>query len=205
MCVPHVLWQDGRSRPSSSAGMPADGCKASDFDQYGYLEAFGVHPDWKCQLNGFASMQDRLREWQPHVMDRLIHFSCLALKVLDFDAIHIDKATGYCQRYGNMVCRGSEMCFRGGKEQVLHRWRGYWWKHPWFTLSVSPRKAHSRCRSYAQPALFSGRGRTPNGDFRVSAKRLTSPLATASFPLTDSPQRSRFHCLPLRFFVTPNV
>ena len=26
-------------------------------------------------------------------MDRLIHFSCLALKALDFDAIHINKVT----------------------------------------------------------------------------------------------------------------
>ena len=26
-------------------------------------------------------------------MDRLIHFSCLALKALDFDAVRIDKAT----------------------------------------------------------------------------------------------------------------
>lgn len=45
------------------------------------------------QLTKFASVQDRLKEWQPHVMDRLIHFACLSLKALDFDAIRIDKAT----------------------------------------------------------------------------------------------------------------
>jgi alpha-1,3-glucan synthase len=45
------------------------------------------------QLTKFASVQDRLREWQPVVMDRLISFACLALKSLDFDAIRIDKAT----------------------------------------------------------------------------------------------------------------
>ena len=73
--------------------MPADGCKASDFDQYGDLKAFGVHPDWMHQLSKFASMQDRLREWQPSIMERLIKFSCIALKALDFDAIRIDKAT----------------------------------------------------------------------------------------------------------------
>ena len=73
--------------------MPSGGCRASDFDQYGDVEAFGVHPDWMRQLSKFASVQDRLREWQPAVMDRLIHFSCLALKALDFDAIRIDKAT----------------------------------------------------------------------------------------------------------------
>lgn len=69
------------------------GCKASDFDQYGDMEAFGVHPDWQRQLSKFASVQDRLREWQTPVMDKIIHFSCLALKALDFDAIRVDKST----------------------------------------------------------------------------------------------------------------
>ena len=73
--------------------MPLHGCHASDFDQYGDLGAFGVHPDWQRQLSKFASVQDCLREWQPGVMDRLIHFSCLTLKALDFDAIRVDKAT----------------------------------------------------------------------------------------------------------------
>lgn len=45
------------------------------------------------QLTKFASVQDRLREWQPLVLERLIKFSCLAIKALDFDAIRIDKAT----------------------------------------------------------------------------------------------------------------
>lgn len=44
------------------------------------------------QLTKF-DVQDRLREWQPHVLERLIKFSCLAIKALDFDAIRIDKAT----------------------------------------------------------------------------------------------------------------
>ena len=57
------------------------------------MEAFGVHPDWNRQLSKFASVQDRLREWQPSVMDKLIRFSCLTLKALDFDAIRVDKAT----------------------------------------------------------------------------------------------------------------
>ena len=57
------------------------------------MEAFGVHPDWNRQLSKFASVQDRLREWQPTVMDRLIHFSCLTLKALDFDGIRVDKST----------------------------------------------------------------------------------------------------------------
>ena len=66
---------------------------ASDFDQYGDMEAFGVHQDWQRQLSKFASVQDRLREWQPHVMERLQNFVCMAITALDFDAIRIDKAT----------------------------------------------------------------------------------------------------------------
>jgi alpha-1,3-glucan synthase len=89
-----TFWgDDGNVVTDPAAAMPSDGCKASDFDQYGDLEAFGVHPDWMRQLSKFASVQDRLREWQPHVMDRLIKFSCLAIKALDFDAIRVDKST----------------------------------------------------------------------------------------------------------------
>ncbi|CED84497.1 modular protein with glycoside hydrolase family 13 and glycosyltransferase family 5 domains [Phaffia rhodozyma] len=78
-------------------GYPVDaqhqGCYASEFDQYGDMEAFGVHPDWQRQLSKFASVQDRLREWEPRVMDKITTFSCLAIKALDIDGIRIDKAT----------------------------------------------------------------------------------------------------------------
>ena len=70
-----------------------NGCKASDFDQYGDMEAFGVHPDWQRQLSKFASVQDRLREWKPDVMARLKVFSCMAITALDIDGIRIDKST----------------------------------------------------------------------------------------------------------------
>jgi len=90
---PTFYSEDGSVVTDSAATVPSDGCRASDFDQFGDLEAFGVHPDWQRQLSKFASVQDRLREWQPHVMERLIKFSCLAIKALDFDAIRIDKAT----------------------------------------------------------------------------------------------------------------
>lgn len=71
----------------------ANGCLMSDFDQYGDMEAFGVHPDWQRQLSKFASVQDRLREWRPEVMAKLQVFSCMAIRALDIDAIRIDKAT----------------------------------------------------------------------------------------------------------------
>ena len=69
------------------------GCRTSEFDQYGDMEAFGVHPDWERQLSKFASVQDRLREWKPEVMAKLTTFSCMVVTALDIDAIRIDKST----------------------------------------------------------------------------------------------------------------
>lgn len=69
------------------------GCYMSEFDQYGDMEAFGVHPDWERQLSKFASVQDRLREWNPDVMAKIQKFACMAIKALDFDGIRIDKST----------------------------------------------------------------------------------------------------------------
>lgn len=83
------LWEDD----GQVVTVEANGCLNSDFDQYGDMEAFGVHPDWQRQLSKFASVQDRLREWKPEVMAKLQVFSCMAIKSLDLDAIRIDKAT----------------------------------------------------------------------------------------------------------------
>ncbi|KAJ5420316.1 hypothetical protein N7465_002835 [Penicillium sp. CMV-2018d] len=69
------------------------GCYNSDFDQYGDIEAFGVWPDWKRQLAKFASVQDRLREWNPSVRARLIRHSCMIIHSLDIDGFRYDKAT----------------------------------------------------------------------------------------------------------------
>jgi len=71
----------------------SDGCMMSEFDQYGDMEAFGVHADWQRQLSKFASVQDRLREWNTAVMDKIKAFPCMAIQALDFDGIRIDKAT----------------------------------------------------------------------------------------------------------------
>ncbi|KAF8121955.1 glycoside hydrolase family 13/glycosyltransferase family 5 protein [Boletus edulis] len=88
-CQLPVFWQeDGSLQPVS-----ANGCYTSDFDQFGDVEAFGVHPDWQRQLSKFASVQDRLREWKPQVMAKLPVFSCMAITALDIDAIRVDKST----------------------------------------------------------------------------------------------------------------
>lgn len=84
-----VMWKED----GEVVEVVSNGCMDSDFDQYGDMEAFGVHPDWQRQLSKFASVQDRLREWRPDVMARIQRFSCMLVKALDIDAIRIDKAT----------------------------------------------------------------------------------------------------------------
>ncbi|KAL8672680.1 MAG: hypothetical protein Q9168_002864 [Polycauliona sp. 1 TL-2023] len=69
------------------------GCYDSDFDQYGDIEAFGVFPDWQRQLAKFASVQDRLREWVPSVLERIQRHSCIMIAQLDIDGFRFDKAT----------------------------------------------------------------------------------------------------------------
>ncbi|KAG5645233.1 hypothetical protein DXG03_006650 [Asterophora parasitica] len=92
-CQLPTFWDDSGAVVPEDTFAGVQGCMESDFDQYGDMEAFGVHPDWQRQLAKFASVQDRLREWKPSVMAKLTTFSCLALKSLDFDAIRVDKAT----------------------------------------------------------------------------------------------------------------
>ena len=69
------------------------GCYNSEFDQYGDTEAFGVFPDWQRQLSKFASVQDRLRDWQPSVLAKIQHFACITINMLDIDGYRLDKAT----------------------------------------------------------------------------------------------------------------
>ncbi|KAK3689181.1 hypothetical protein B0T22DRAFT_168289 [Podospora appendiculata] len=85
---PQFWYEDGkRINPTDLKG-----CYNSDFDQYGDIEAFGVFPDWQRQLAKFASVQDRLRDWEPSVMARLSRFSCMTISMLDIDGFRIDKA-----------------------------------------------------------------------------------------------------------------
>ncbi|PVF98937.1 putative cell wall alpha-1,3-glucan synthase [Serendipita vermifera] len=88
-CQLPTFWTDD----GTIVEVPYDGCYASEFDQFGDMEAFGVHPDWQRQLSKFASVQDRLREWQPDVMAKLKLFSCMFIEAMDIDGIRIDKAT----------------------------------------------------------------------------------------------------------------
>ncbi|KAA1072159.1 Cell wall alpha-1,3-glucan synthase ags1 [Puccinia graminis f. sp. tritici] len=90
---PHTPWDLQRYADFNFTNTRSTyGCYAGDFDQFGDIEAFGVHPDWQRQLSKFASVQDRLREWDG-VAAKLEHLACMTLKALDPDSIRIDKAT----------------------------------------------------------------------------------------------------------------
>ncbi|KAI9745457.1 MAG: hypothetical protein M1818_000991 [Claussenomyces sp. TS43310] len=68
------------------------GCMKSDFDQYGDVASFGDYPEYEKQITKFGSVQDRLREWRPSVLDRIKRFSCITIHMLDIDGFRIDKA-----------------------------------------------------------------------------------------------------------------
>ncbi|TVY41175.1 Cell wall alpha-1,3-glucan synthase, partial [Lachnellula occidentalis] len=87
------LWLDSGDRVGEDVTSGMVGCYNSEFDQYGDTEAFGVYPDWRRQLSKFASSQDRLREWVPSVREKISHFSCMAITMLDIDGFRLDKAT----------------------------------------------------------------------------------------------------------------
>ncbi|THH19637.1 hypothetical protein EUX98_g8730 [Antrodiella citrinella] len=124
-CVMPTLWQDDGTVVDIGK---SSGCMQSDFDQYGDMEAFGVHPDWQRQLAKFASVQDCLREWKPEVMTKLQNFACMTTTALDIDTIRIDKATQVtvdCPILLGLECQSLR---RGlGQGQLLHHGRGYRW------------------------------------------------------------------------------
>src|ERR1051326_1106217 len=52
----------------------------------------GEVPIYETQLAKFASVQDRLRSWRSDVLDKIMHFSCLQIAMLDIDGFRVDKA-----------------------------------------------------------------------------------------------------------------
>ena len=90
-CKYPQFWLETGDPVGSDVTSQLKGCYNSDFDHYGDIEAFGLHPDWQRQLAKFASVQDRLREWHPPVRSRIEHFSCMVISSLDIDGFRIDK------------------------------------------------------------------------------------------------------------------
>ncbi|THZ81338.1 alpha-1,3-glucan synthase [Aureobasidium pullulans] len=67
-------------------------CRKSDFDQYGDMKGVGYVPPYQSQLSKFASVQDRLRLWKHDVLEKVKHFSCMQIAMLDIDGFRVDKA-----------------------------------------------------------------------------------------------------------------
>ena len=66
-------------------------CRASEFDSYGAIEGVGQFPVYQNELSKFASVQDRLREWQPDVLEKIKVMSCIQIAMLDIDGFRMDK------------------------------------------------------------------------------------------------------------------
>lgn len=67
-------------------------CRDSEFDLYGDTANTGSLPVWENQLGKYGSVQDRLREWRSDVLDKIKHFSCMQIAMLDIDGFRMDKA-----------------------------------------------------------------------------------------------------------------
>ncbi|KAI7955973.1 hypothetical protein MJO29_007372 [Puccinia striiformis f. sp. tritici] len=82
--------------PNGSEVLPPtdwDGCYAGDFDQFGDSSPAGKAPPWQDQLTKYSGVQDRLREWDGGVANKLEKLACMTLRALDMDALRVDKAT----------------------------------------------------------------------------------------------------------------
>lgn len=115
-CEFPVFWQED----GTIVQVDHVGCYASEFDQYGDVEAFGVFPDWQRQLAKFASVQDRLREWNDDVNEKLRHIACLTIQNMDVDGMRIDKATQMTVQAHAVWANGTRACARQfGKENFF--------------------------------------------------------------------------------------
>lgn len=69
------------------------GCYNGDFDQYGDLQVITVFEPFQRQLAKYGTVQDRLREWDDVVAQKLEKLTCLTIQALDPDCFRIDKAS----------------------------------------------------------------------------------------------------------------
>lgn len=92
-CQYPVFWDnDGYQVNQTVMDTFENKCRNSDFDQYGDMKGVGYVPPYQSQLSKFASVQDRLRLWKKDVLQKVMHFSCMEIKMLDIDGYRVDKA-----------------------------------------------------------------------------------------------------------------
>ena len=91
-CKYPKIWGDNGYLLNASVTDSETGCRQSEFDQYGDMTGVGYVPTWQSQLCKFASVQDRLRLWRSDVLEKVKHFSCMQIAMLDIDGFRVDKA-----------------------------------------------------------------------------------------------------------------
>lgn len=90
-CVYPRMWDLDGFPLAESIAKNENGCRASEFDSYGGILGTGAYPVYQNQLSKFASVQDRLREWQPDVLEKIKVMSCNQIRMLDIDGFRMDK------------------------------------------------------------------------------------------------------------------
>lgn len=83
---------DNDGKPITDVSTEETECRDSEFSLYGDLSSGGDPPVWENQLSKYDAVQDRLREWRGDVLDKIKHFSCLQIAMLDLDGFRMDKA-----------------------------------------------------------------------------------------------------------------
>ncbi|KAF2194680.1 glycosyltransferase family 5 protein [Zopfia rhizophila CBS 207.26] len=93
-CIYPRMWGENGFPLSNQSVLDAmdEGCRDSEFDQYGDMKGVGEVPIWETQLAKFAGVQDRLRTSRDDVLDKIMHFSCIQIAMLDIDGFRMDKA-----------------------------------------------------------------------------------------------------------------
>ena len=90
--LPRFWEQNGFLAPNNITDQ-FHGCRDSDFDMFGDIKSTGAYPSYINQLSRFASVQDRLREWKPDVLEKINVMACMQIAMLDIDGYRMDKAT----------------------------------------------------------------------------------------------------------------
>ena len=135
--------------------------------QYGDFEGLGDFDGWKRSLSKAAGVQDRLREWIPSVREKIEHFSCLAIMMLDIDGYRIDKATQVTVDALGDFSQAMRQCARNvGKENFF------------ITGEISGGNTYG--------SVFIGRGRQPDMTPTTTLEAVTmSNSSNSSFFIRD--------------------
>lgn len=81
---------------------------------------FGGSESYVLQLSKFGSVQDRLRDWRDDVREKINHFSCMQIAMLDIDGFRLDKAVQMTADGLADFSRAQRECARNlGKDNFL--------------------------------------------------------------------------------------